>query len=261
METSTAPSPKPNNKLNFSVSFDLRIVVAVLILVIVGMLAIWRPWSKTTTANARTVQVTGETTIKTEPDQYTFNPTYQFKNQDKNGGNTAASNKSNEIIAALKKLGVADKDIKSAISSYDDYTKSSTGGDGYVFSLSLTIVISKKDLAQTVQDYLLTTSPQGTITPVAGFSETKRKQVESQARDEATKDARAKAEQSARNLGFKIGAVKTVSDGRGFSADPIVYSEDSMAANGSAKTVAPSTPIQAGENDLSYSITVTYYLK
>lgn len=260
METSSTSSPKSSNKLNVSLALDLRIVVVILALIIVGMIALWKPWN-TAPTNARTVQVTGETTIKSEPDQYTFNPSYQFKNQDKTAGNAAASAKSNEVVIAIKKLGVAEKDIKTNITSYDDYTRSGAASGDYVFALTVTIVIAKKDLAQTIQNYLITTNPQGTITPVAGFSEAKRKLLESQARDEATKDARAKAEQSAKNLGFKIGAVKTVSDGSGFSTGPMPYAADGAASTSELKAIASSAPIQVGENELPYSITVTYYLK
>jgi uncharacterized protein YggE len=97
------------------------------------------------------------------------------------------------------------------------------------------------------------------VSPQANFSDAKRKDLERQARDAATKDARAKADQSAKNLGFKVGLVKTVTDGTGFGG--IIYP---LTASGVAKATdlsQPSLAIQPGENDLSYTVTVTYYLK
>ncbi len=54
---------------------------------------------------------------------------------------------------------------------------------------------------------MVTTAPTGQVSPRPNFSDAKRKELESKARDEATKDARAKADQSARNLGFKVGKI------------------------------------------------------
>jgi uncharacterized protein YggE len=120
----------------------------------------------------------------------------------------------------------------------------------------LTITVNDKALTQKVQDYLVTTSPTGSVSPQTTFSEAKRKELESKARDEATKDARSKAEQSAKNLGFKIGKVKSVEDGSGFGG--IVLREGLTMASDSKAT---SLSVQPGENDLHYTVTVTYYLR
>ncbi len=80
--------------------------------------------------------------------------------------------------------------------------------------------------------------------------------MSAQARDEATKDARTKAEQSAKNLGFKMGAVKSVEDGSGFG--DIIPLERGIAMDTANKN---NMPIQAGENELRYSVTVIYYVR
>ena len=106
---------------------------------------------------------------------------------------------------------------------------------------------------------MITTSPVGTISPQADFSNSKRKELESQARDEATKDARAKAEQSAKNLGFKVDKVKSVEDGVGFRGIyPVVD-----GASGADLTIEPQSKlaVQPGENKINYTVTVTYFLK
>jgi len=82
--------------------------------------------------------------------------------------------------------------------------------------------------------------------------------LENQARDEATKDARAKADQSAKNLGFKVAAVKAVNDGSGFGGYP--YPTIDYAEGLKADDSRSSLTIQPGENDLSYTVTVTYFI-
>jgi uncharacterized protein YggE len=123
----------------------------------------------------------------------------------------------------------------------------------------LTVTTYDEKLTQKVQDYLISTTPTGTISPQATFSQKKQKELQDRARTEASKDARTKAEQSAKNLGFKLKAVKSVNDASGFGGVYPTLSEKSLAVD----SVAPPATyaIQPGENDLTYSVTVTYYIR
>ncbi len=237
-------------------SLDLRVVTLVLLVIIVGMLYVWRPWSSTL-SDSQTVTVTGETTLADRPDEFTFYPTYQFKNADKTAALNELTKKSDEVVSKLKALGVADKDIKTNSSGYDYQVYYDADSKDTTYTLQVTVKVNSSKLAQEVQDYLVTTTPTGTVSPQAGFSEAKRKQLEHKARDGSTKDAREKADQMAKNLGFKIGKVKSVSDAAGFGAIPIL--SDSSAATAADRNEA--LTVQPGENDLSYSVTVIYYVR
>jgi len=245
-----------NTKINLS--FDYRWIVGFLIVVIGVMLILWKPWNAQISADSRTVKVSGEAKLTAVPDEFVFNPTYQFKNADRDVALNELSKKSDEIVKKLKDLGVADNKIKTNSDGYDYPIYQSDEESTPTYTLRLTVTVGNKDLAQKVQDYLVSTSPTGAVSPQANFSDSKRGELESQARDQATKQARAKAEQSAKNLGFKLGAVKSVEDGVGFDK---VFP---MMGRGSAEMdTAQDTQlqIQPGENDLSYSVTVTYFLK
>ncbi len=252
-ETSTGKSSR------ISLSLDYRIIILALLAIIVGMLIAWRPWS-TAVASDRTISVTGEATIKAEPDEYAFFPSYEFKNKDKDAALDAASKKQDELVKKLKELGVADKEIKTNANGYKDFYYARPESDDLVYNLTITVTVNSRELAQKVQDYLGTTGPTGAVTPQSTFSEAKRKELEGKARDEATKDARAKAEQSAKNLGFKIGKVKSVDDGSGFNGGPISYGRDVIAMESSIKPTG-SFSVQPGENELAYSVTVVYYVR
>src|SRR5262249_19017389 len=141
-------------------------------------------------------------------------------------------------------------------SGFGGYTYYFGADSTYTYSFQLTVTVDNKDLAQKAQDYLVSTTPTGTVTPQANFSETKRKQLEAQARDEATKDARAKADQSAKNLGFKVGKVKSVEDGT--DTGRIVP----LGASAPTESVATDNKlaVQPGQNDLNYSVTVVYFV-
>ena len=238
-------------------NLDYRAVIGALLLVIVGMLFMWRPW-ETPFANDRIIEVTGQTTLKAVPDEFVFYPMYQFKSADKQSALDKLSKKSDAIVSKLKALGVADKDIKTSSSGYDYPVYYSRDGKTATYSLSLTVTVGSKELAQKVQDYLVTTSPTGSVSPQAGFSEAKRTELENQARGDATKDARSKAEQSARNLGFSLGAIKSVTDSLGFNGSPYpLYSRDAVTQGAAEQGLA----LQPGENELSYSVAVVYYVR
>ncbi len=258
---SLTPELKPKNHQSMSV--DLRLLVGVLLVVIVAMLFVWKPWS--TQANTgQTITVNGSATLTAAPDQYVFNPQYEFKNADKAVALAALNTKSNELVAKLKSLGVADKNIKSNSSGYDNSTYYDETNKTFMYTLNLTVTVSDAKLTQKVEDYLVTTSPSGQVSPTADFSTARRKQLESQARDQATKEARTKADQSAKNLGFHVGKVKTVTDsgfgggGGGGCGGGICMlqgaTKDSVAS-------APNLKVQPGQNNLDYSITVVYYLR
>lgn len=250
-------------KLKFSL--DMRLLIGVLLAVIIAMLLIWRPWTSRVVSD-RTIDVTGESTVKAEPDEYVFYPSYEFKNADKQAALTELTKKSDDVVSKLKALGVNDSKIKTNSSGYDFpvYYNNVNDPKEATYTLQLTVTTADKALAQKVQDYLVTTVPTGSVSPTVTFSESKRKQLENQGRDAATKEARTKADQSAKNLGFKLGKVKTISDGSGFNsggcgsglACPLAATTDLKASG------APSSlTVQPGENELSYSVSVTYFIK
>ena len=252
------PAP-PAPKKQLSMSLYPRIIIAVLLVVIGVMAYLWKPWDLSPKATDRTVSVTGQATVKAEPDEYVFYPSYEFKNADKAVALAEMTKKSDELVAAIKKLGVPDSAIKTNASGYGQgiyYPVIDEGSTTY--TLSLTITVANRELSQKVQDYLVTTSPSGAISPQTTFSEEKTKQLESQARDQATKDARAKADQSAKNLGFKITKAKSDDDGAGFGGIELLrggaVSTDAAEASGQLT-------VQPGENELSYSVSVVYYIK
>lgn len=240
---------------NVSLRVDVRVVIGALVLIILAMFALWRPWEG---ATDRTVEVTGQAKVTAVPDEFVFYPVYEFKNVDKQAALDALSKKSSEVVAKLKELGVADTKIKTNSDGYDYPVFKGDGASTPTYSLRLTVTVDDKDRAQKVQDYLVTTTPSGAVSPQASFSDKKRTELESRARDEATKDARAKAEQSAKNLGFAIGSVKTVNDGAGFNGIP--YAVGRGAAD-VATSATPELALQPGENELTYTVTVTYFVR
>lgn len=236
---------------NSRISIDLRIVCVVLLIAVGGLIYALKPWSSTT---ARTISVSGEATTKAEPNEYQFSPMYQQKGTDRTAIQQELAAKINDVIAKLKELGVDESDITLSSSTYDNYWND---GTNEITSNSLTISVDNKELSQKIQDYLLTTAPEGQISPYATFSTEKRKEIEEQVRTEAIADAKKKAEKMAGELGLKLGKVITISDQSGGGVIPMM-AESSI--KGMDATVS-SLPVLPGKQEISYTVTVIYELK
>jgi uncharacterized protein YggE len=239
------------------VRLDWRIICAVLLVIIVAMLAIWRPWQADAAAAQRKITIVGEATVKAEPDQYQFNPSYTTTNT----ADTTA--KSQEITTKLKALGVADNEIKTNANNY-----SNGGPETLIYpkpndnsTLSFTITLTKKDVAQKVQDYLLTTNPTGSVTPYPSFSTAKQKALKNQARDLAIADAKTKADHTAQGLNAKLGKVIEVKESQGQTIFPYALNSGAASTPASDTATKESLTLQPGQDELSYSIDVTFELK
>ncbi len=238
---------------------DLRIACILLLLIIVSMLAIWRPWQDTTSKDSRKITITGQAIIKAEPDQYQFNLYYEKDTT------AEVSALNDQIIKKLKELGVTDSQIKNNASKYGSseiyYSAPVEGGEKT--TLSLTITLPSKDLTQKVQDYLLTTNPKGSITPYPSFSTNKQKELTDKARDLAIADAKMRADKTAGGLDTKIGKVLEVGEGQqGGGIYPLTDGFNAVTpASGDGEGRDSSISIQPGEDEFSYSVTVVFALK
>lgn len=272
MEDKPASTPTPQQPRKLTIPLDYRLLSVVLTIVILAMLLLWKPWQPGIDANTRTVKVTGETTISAEPDEFVFRPVYQFFNNDKGAAIKAAQDKETELVAAIKRLNIKDSQIKTHVDGFQNkrgpgIEPALPGGDSteeYVYTLNVTVTLTDRGKAQQLQDYLATTQPLGGVSPMPQFSTAMRKQLETKARQEATRDARTRADQSASNLGFSVKAVKSVTDGAGFGVMPFATGAADMRAQSSATPAgAPVTSpsLMPGEQDYPYSVTVEYYIK
>lgn len=222
------------------------------------MVFMWKPWEPNIKASERTISVTGSATISATPDEYVFSPTYRFTGATKQAALDELTAKSDDIVKQLKSLGVPSKGIKTNSNGYNDYYYSTSNGKT-TYTLSLTVTVDGAKLAQKVQDHLLTTGPTGTVSPRASFSKAKEQQLENQARNKAEEDARTQADQSAKNLGFKVDTVKSVKDGNLGGVRPY-YGSLLQGAAARNESSTPQLDVQPGQNDLSYSVKVVYYI-
>lgn len=237
----------------------LQFAQFVLLIAIFGLLLWSRPWdtSASSAEDARTITVSGEATIQAEPDEFAFNPYFEQQGTDQNALKESLSAQANEAIEALKELGVQENDIKLDVSSYDNwYWDENEEG---TLSAYISVQVEAGDLVQQVQDYLFSTEAKGQLSPQASFSDDTRKQLDAQAVEQASNDARAKAEAQATLFDAKLGDVVSVNQGSdSVFGYPEPYALDSRDISASLES---SVPVLAGEQEYRQTVTVVYELQ
>lgn len=228
-----------------------------LLIAVAVVLLLWStPWNNATTDQARVITVSGEATIKAEPDEFVFYPYFEQTGTDQEALKKTLTKQANDAVAALKKLGVEESDMTLDASSYDRwYWEDNEEG---MLSVQLTVVVNDKDMAQKVQDYLLSTSAKGQLTPQGVFSKERQRQLDAQAIDEASADARQKAEAQAKLFEASLGKVVRVQQGYD-DVFPVEY--DTAMPEIAVSSEEASLPILPGKNEYRQTVTVTYELK
>ncbi len=240
---------------SINLRLDFRILSAVLLVVIVSMAFVWRPWGST---EKRTISIQGEATLKAAPDEFIFSPVYEKKAKDSTTAISEVSKLGNSVVAKLKKLGVADKSIQTNVTTqkrYEPLTGRET--DEITAQFSLTVTINDKVLAQKILDYLTITGPLYSVSPQSTFANETRKQLESEVRGKALSDARSKADQTAKELGVKVGKVISVSEPQ--FGGPITLEGKSVPSSDSSTSTPP--VLLTGEQEVTYTVTVNFQIR
>lgn len=259
--TVSTKTPGKGSNLNYEMLKKVPwwVVVAVLVIICALIVVIIRPWQS---GGIRTISVTGDATVKAVPDEFVFSPSYNFTNANQQTALNQLTADNQKIDSGLKSLGVPDNDISNNSSGWSNTSSFSATDGTYTYTLDLTITIdNNKTLAQKVQNYLLTTGPSGQVSPEADFSHSQQVALENQARLAAEANARSNALATAKNLGFSLGGVKSVTD-NGFGGSSTGCFEGACEATGLNNAAASSTTLklEPGQDDLDYTVTVVYYI-
>lgn len=178
---------------------------------------------------------------------------------------TESTKKMNDIIAALKKLGIDEKDIKTSdynlSPSYNWTTDKGQVLVGYEVSQNLTLKI--RDLSK-IGDVIARTTEQG-ANQIGNVSFTIDDEfaLKNQAREMAIEKAKEKASLIAKQAGMKLGEVKGVFESSDQTPSPIMYSNAKMdsAVGMGGGTVLSNPTIQAGQNEVKVDVTLMYEVK
>jgi uncharacterized protein YggE len=212
----------------------------------------------TATPAEHTITVTGTGTETVSPDIADVRLGVLVSRPTVKDARAIAATRMNRVIDALKKLGIADKDIQTTMISLEPNYANSNGENppriiGYSLSNGVAITVRNLDLAGDVIDDSLAAG--ATTLDGIAFRVADPAAAQAQARTDAMTQARASADTLAKAAGVSISGVSSISE-VSTPVPPIYYGGARLAA----MAADAATPVQAGTTDVSITVTVVYQI-
>ena len=210
------------------------------------------------TAPEHTISVSGIGRVTTVPDVADVRVGVMVTRAKVRDAQAAAASAMTAVIAALRKAGIADKDIQTtSLSLQPVYEYPSDGKPprltGYQIVNAVQATVRKLDTISDVIDGALAAG--ATTLDGITFRVEDTSAAEAQARDAAMKNARSKADALAKAAGVSITRVSSISEQSGSVPVPMPY-----FSRGAEGDKAVSTPIQVGTNEVDVSVGVVYLI-
>lgn len=156
------------------------------------------------------------------------------------------------VIDAIKKLGVDAKDISTSnFNVYPTYDTAGTRINGYQVNNSVTVVIRDISTSGTILDQVVTAGANNISGLNFGIADAS--QYQADARQKAIEEARAKAEAMAKAAGVTLGDVISINESVNYQ--PELY------ARGMVADAAMAVPVEAGQQEISVSVTLVYEIR
>lgn len=217
------------------------------------------PAGTATTEQPHTINVTGSGVAYGRPDIAVAQIGVQTRHADPAKAVAGNTEKMQAIMAALKGLGIDEKDIQTtnfsvyAQQNYDD--KGQPTDLTYVVDNSVSVTV--RDLTK-VGDVLGKSTAAGanTVNGVS-FSVSDQSALEAQARDKAMADAKARAQQLAAAAGVSLDKPLNISE---YSSGP-VYADSVKLQSGMGGGGGAPVPVSTGQIQVSLQVSVTYIIK
>ena len=214
------------------------------------------------------VSVSGEGKVSAKPDVARITATVLTESDSLSSAQEENSRKSNTVSAYLEEQGVTEKDVKTV--GYNIYPQYyypgqcrgdvcplDTGRPRIVgYQIRNAYEITVRDLAKANE--VLAGIVSAGVNEVGGITFTidNPDDLKGEARRKAIADARAKAEELARDLGRRLGKITNFTEGG--SVPPIFYARDAAYGKGGGGA-EPS--VEPGENEVVVVVSITYELK
>lgn len=202
--------------------------------------------------DARTITVTGEGRISAAPDMAILRLGVSREAPNASEAMRAASEAAATVLSQIEKAGIAPRDVQTAnvsLSPRWDHSKNNAPRVvGYIASNDLTVRVRDLESLGGLMDAVV--SDGANQMNGLSFSIAEPRPLQDQARQEAVKDALAKAELLADAADVGLGPVLTITEGGG-ARPPIA-----MARGAMMETAA--VPIAAGELDVRTNVTVIF---
>lgn len=234
--------------------------LATLAVAVGALIAVWsRPptiVAATDGSPVRQITVVGKGDAKAAPDTASVQLGVQSEAETARQALTDNNTQMQAMIAKLKELGVADKDIQTSnINIYPRYDDK--GRDVLGYQVSNTVTVTIRNISQTGE--LLDKVVDAGANSVMGisFMIDQPNQLEQTAREAAIRDARARAEAMAKTSNSALGQVLSITENIGATPPPVYP----MARAELAADAAGSVPVQSGEQTINAQVQITFELR
>ncbi len=241
--------------LNLMFNWTIKLA-SIVILVLAAVFAYGKfgpglPISSVVTQKTDFFTVSGEGKVTVVPDTAMVNLGINSSGNSVKVAQANANGVINKISDALKKLGIADKDIKT--NNYSIYPQTDQNKVvSYSVSINLTVTVRQLDKINDVLDSATANGANMVGGVQLTVDETKQKELTQRARELAVRDAKQKADSLSRAAGLSLGRIVNVVEGGVVNPRPMP-----MMATGIAK-LDTGTQIQPGSTDITSSVTLFY---
>jgi uncharacterized protein YggE len=246
---------------------------ALLSLVTIFFLAYSAKYISKSSSTQNTIAISGKGEVYAKPNIANISFTVRETEKNVSDAQTKVKAKAVLAVAALKEMGVEDKDIKTE--NYNSYPKyeyeqpvCSKGYcpagkniiTGYDVSESVSVKVRDTEKVSAILQKIGTLN----ITEISGpnFEVDDLDKTKEEARSLAIKNAKEKAEKLAADLGVRLGNVVSFSENQSGGYNPMymMRSEKAMSVSGDAVSNDTSN-IQTGENKITSDVSVVYEIR
>jgi len=218
-----------------------------------------------------TISVTGRGETYIKPDIASFNYTVLEEGKTATEAQTKATAKTNAVLDAVKKAGVAEKDVKTiSYNIYPKYEYTNSVCTQYSCPPSKSTIVGY-EVSQSIEVKVRDIEKAGDMLVVVGglnvsnvsglsFVVDDMEAAKAEVRKQAIKDAKEKAKVIAKELGVRFDEIISFYEsGQDGYLTPMMENQAYGGVAMDSMKVAPSVP--AGENKLTTMVTITYSIK
>jgi uncharacterized protein len=256
--TISIPVPVPGSRVGW---IALGLALGATAAILAGPLLSVRPALATdpTGTTEHTISVSGTGRVVLTPDTADLRLGVSSTAKTVKSARAAAAASMTAVIASLRKLGIADKDIQTTTLSLQpvyDYSANTNPPRLTGYQLSNAVAVTVRDLdklGDAIDDAL---AAGATTLDGVSFRVDDQSAAEQQARQAAIDEAKAKAKTLADAAGVSIGGVASISE----TVSPVPYPIYYGFAAGSTPAKDVQTPVAPGSTEVSVTVAVVYLI-
>lgn len=203
----------------------------------------------------RTLSVNGTGEVKAVPDQAYLSTGVVTQAPKAEAALAANSKAMNAVFDALKRAGIAEKNIQTSNFSVSPQYRANNNGPqriaGYEVSNTVGVTVTGLDKLGATIDALVASGSNQIDGP--SFAVADPAPLLAKAREKAVQDATEKAQAYARAAGVTLGPILSIADGGSYAPQPMVRAM-AFAAD-------KATPIAAGETSLTANVSISWEIR